>query len=299
MSLLDGFFDVLLLEDGLSQNTISAYRSDLEPLARYLSELDDATGRPCCFSQCDELHLLGYLQVRHESTSVRTYNRRISAFKKLFTFLHRERRIAVVPTLRLVSAKQPFRTPATLSQQKVFELIEAPDVSTAKGLRDRAMLELFYAAGLRITEVCKLPLRAVDFRSNMIMVEGKGAKERVVPFGEVASEWLRRYIQDSRPVLLNGTLSETLFVSRHNSGLPMTRVAAWNIVKHYAECVGLGWVTPHTLRHAFATHLLDGGADLRAVQMLLGHENLVTTTVYTHVSKKRLKEVLAKHHPRG
>lgn len=299
MCLLDDFLDVLLVEEGLSQNTISAYRSDLEPLARFLAGFDAAANRPCCFSQCDELHLLAYLQFKHEHTSVRTYNRRVSAFKKFFGYLLRERRIAASPTLRLASAKQPAGTPMTLSQKKVLELIEAPDVSTTNGLRDRAMLELFYAAGLRITEVCTLPLRAVDLRCNKVLVQGKGAKEREVPFNQVAAEWLTRYILISRPVLLNGTLSETLFVSRHSKGLPMTRVAVWNIVKRYAESVGLGWVTPHTLRHAFATHLLDGGADLRAVQMLLGHENLVTTTVYTHVSRQRLKDVIAQHHPRG
>lgn len=299
ISLLDDFMEVLLLEEGLSQNTISAYRSDLEPLAKYLAEWDGDTGRPCSFLLCDELLLLGYLQLLHERTSVRTYNRRLSSFKKLFNYLLREGKITSSPTMRLSSAKQPTGAPASLSEQKVQQLIESPDVSTLRGMRDRSMLELSYASGLRVTELCHLPLRAIDLRTNAVIVEGKGAKQRVVPFGEVAAYWLSRYIAEARPELLNGTLTEFLFVSRHKPGSPLTRAAAWGMVKRYAERLGIGWVTPHTLRHAFATHMLDGGADLRTVQMLLGHENLVTTTVYTHISKARLAQVIQKHHPRG
>lgn len=298
-NLLDAFIEMLWLQEGLSDATRSAYRSDLEPLARFLSMNSPESGRPCTLEQCSESLLLAFMRVKHETTGVRSYNRRLSALKKFFSFLQRESLIKVVPTIRMTSAKEPPAIPTSISATSVAQLIQSPDVSTSRGLRDRAMLELLYASGLRVSELCGLTVPDVDLNSRVVAVEGKGSKQRLVPFGEVAAMWLDRYIKVARPVLLAGVHTSILFVSRINRDLPMTRVAAWNIVKQYAANVGMPWVTPHTLRHAFATHLLDNGADLRAVQMLLGHEHIVTTTVYTHVARARLKSLMREHHPRG
>lgn len=299
IELLDLFIDTLWQQEGLSDSTRSSYRSDLEPLARFLAMRSPESGRPCTLEHCSEALLLEFMQLKHETTGVRTHNRRLSAMKKFFSFLQRQCLIQVAPTIRLTTAKQPPLIPTSISETSVADLIQAPDVTTPRGLRDRAMLELLYAAGLRVSELCGLTVHAVDLRARVLAVEAKGLKQRLVPFGEVAGQWLERYITQSRPLLLDGETSFILFVSRSAKNKPMTRMAAWNIVKRYASKVGMDWVTPHTLRHAFATHLLDGGADLRAVQMLLGHEHLVTTTIYTHVSRRRLKEVIRVHHPRG
>jgi integrase/recombinase XerD len=300
--LVDNFADALWLEDGLSPATVEHYRRDLTQLAHFVArkrrELPTKT-----LAECSEGDLLAYFQERHESSNVRSYNRRLSAIKKFYGYLERNERLETPsnPAFRLTQAKQPLLVPKTISPKAVMQLVESPDVSTPRGLRDRAMLELFYASGLRVTELCTVRTHAIDLNANVVVVDGKGAKQRMVPFGECAAFWLEQYLGGVRADLLRGKSSPWLFVStRNNDGAQaMSRVAAWGIIKKYAQALGLGWVSPHTLRHAFATHLVDNGSDLRTVQLLLGHEHISTTTIYTHVARKKLREVLAMHHPRA
>ena len=289
---IDSFVDALWLEDGLSTNTLQAYRRDLTLYARWLGTqglaLNDTT----------ETLLNGYFADQHASTRATSANRRLSVFKRYFHWALRERMVVVDPTLRLQSAKQPLRVPKILSEAQVEALLSAPDDSTPLGLRDRTMLELMYASGLRVSELVGLGVLDVSLNDGVLRVLGKGAKERLVPFGEVARQWLRRYLAESRPAILGGQQSGDLFVTARGRG--MTRVMFWVIVKKQAEAAHItAPLSPHTLRHAFATHLLNHGADLRAVQMLLGHADISTTTIYTHVARERLKSLHAQHHPRG
>ena len=245
-----------------------------------------------------ETLLNGYFADQHASTRATSANRRLSVFKRYFHWALRERMVVVDPTLRLQSAKQPLRVPKILSEAQVEALLSAPDDSTPLGLRDRTMLELMYASGLRVSELVGLGVLDVSLNDGVLRVLGKGAKERLVPFGEVARQWLRRYLAESRPAILGGQQSGDLFVTARGSG--MTRVMFWVIVKKQAEAAHItAPLSPHTLRHAFDTHLLNHGADLRAVQMLLGHADISTTTIYTHVARERLKSLHAQHHPRG
>ena len=300
--LVNSFADVLWLEDGLSPASIEAYRGDLTQLSQFACR-KAPDGPQKSLLECEEGDLLDYFTERHENSNVRSYNRRLSAIKKFYGYLERNNLLQgrPNPVFRLTQAKQPQLVPKTISPAAVIQLIEAPDVSTMRGLRDRDMLELAYASGLRVTELCTVRASLLDLNSMTVVVEGKGAKQRMVPFGECAAFWLEQYINDARLEILDGRPSPWLFVSRHhNDGSePMTRVAAWKIIKKYAEPLGLGWVSPHTLRHAFASHLLDNGSDLRSLQLLLGHEHISTTTIYTHVARKKLREVLAMHHPRA
>jgi len=295
-SAIDRFIDALWLEDGLSANTLAAYRRDLTLFAQWLyargAALDDTT----------EPHLLQYFAVQHPTTKATTANRRLTVFKRYFRWALRERQIHTDPTLRMLAAKQALRVPKTLSEQQVELLLNAPDVHDTLGLRDRTMLELMYASGLRVSELVQLKTLHVSLNDHVLRIMGKGSKERLVPFGQEAQVWLARYMQSARPALLGGRQTEDLFVSSSGPkpGTAMSRVMFWNIVKRYAQQGGITTpLSPHTLRHAFATHLLNHGADLRSVQMLLGHADISTTTIYTHIARERLKSLHAEHHPRG
>lgn len=290
------FIDALWLEEGLSANTLAAYRRDLEGLALWLAS------RQTDLLRAVEADLQAYFAARHAQTRATTANRRLTVFKRFFRWALRERLIAGDPTLRLMPARQPLRVPQSLTEAQVEALLAAPRVDTPLGLRDRAMLELLYASGLRVSELVGLKTLHIGLNEQVVRVLGKGNKERLVPFGEVANEWLTRYLHEARPALLGGHQTEALFVTargRH-AGEAMTRMMFWTLIKRYARQAGIEVpMSPHTLRHAFATHLLNHGADLRAVQMLLGHADISTTTIYTHIARERLKSLHAQHHPRG
>lgn len=290
------FVDSLWLEEGLARNTLDAYRRDLMGLAQWLSS------RGHHLPEVTEAQLGAYFAERHVHTRASTANRRLTVFKRFFRWALRERQIVEDPTLRLLSARQPLRVPKTLSEAQVEALLQAPDVGDPLGLRDRAMLELMYASGLRVSELVGLKVYHVGLAEHVLRISGKGNKERLVPFGAEAARWLAAYLQQGRPQILAGQQSEDLFVTSRGPkpGQAMSRVMFWQIVKRYAATAGItSALSPHTLRHAFATHLLNHGADLRAVQMLLGHADISTTTIYTHVARERLKAVVAQHHPRG
>ena len=291
-SQVDAFIDALWLEEGLAKNTLEAYRRDLTLYGRWLGQHDRA------LDATTELDLSRYFAERHASTRATTANRRLTVFKRYFRWALRERQITEDPTLRLQSAKQPLRVPKTLSEAQVEALLAAPDADTPLGLRDRTMLELMYASGLRVSELVGLKTLHVGMNEGVLRVMGKGSKERLVPFGQVAQDWLVRYLAEARADILKGQQTNDLFVTHRGSG--MTRVMFWMIVKKQALAAGIHVpLSPHTLRHAFATHLLNHGADLRAVQMLLGHADISTTTIYTHVARERLNALHALHHPRG
>jgi len=290
------FIDSLWLEEGLARNTLDAYRRDLSALATWLAE------RGQRLTHASEADLQAYFAERHAQTRATTANRRLTVFKRYFRWALRERLLDKDPTLRLLTARQPLRVPKTLSEAQVEALLQAPDASTPLGLRDRAMLELLYASGLRVSELVNLKTWHLGLAEGVLRVTGKGNKERLVPFGQVAAEWIGRYMTQGRPDILGGLGSDDLFVTSRGAraGQAMTRIMFWQLVKKYAAVAGITVpLSPHTLRHAFATHLLNHGADLRAVQMLLGHADISTTTIYTHVARERLKSVVAQHHPRG
>lgn len=292
---IDGFIDALWLEDGLSKNTLEAYRRDLSLYAAWLAApaqdsrtLDDTT----------ETDLSAYFAARHAATKATSANRCLTVFKRYFRWALRERQILVDPTLKFQPAKQRPRAPTLMSEAQVESLLCAPADDTPLGQRDRAMLELMYASGLRVSELVGLKTFHVGLNEGVLRVMGKGSNERLVPFGQLARVWLERYLADARPVILGGQQTDDLFVTAHGHG--MSRVMFWKLVKKYAPLAGIySPLSPHTLRHAFATHLLNHGADLRAVQLLLGHADISTTTIYTHVARDRLKSLVAQHHPRG
>ncbi|MDZ7921263.1 site-specific tyrosine recombinase XerD [Rhodoferax sp.] len=291
---IDTFIDALWLEEGLSSNTLQAYRRDLTLFAQWLSH------HPLVEAQ--ELHIQGYFAAQHAQTKATTANRRLTVFRRYFRWAMREGLIQQDPTLRLDAAKQAPRIPKTLTEAQVEALLAAPDTSEALGVRDRTMLEVMYASGLRVSELVDLRVLNVGLNEGVLRVMGKGSKERLVPFGEVAREWLQRYLGQARPELLGPKQTQDLFVTVRGSkaGTSMTRVMFWGLVKRYALQAGIrAPISPHTLRHAFATHLLNHGADLRSVQMLLGHADISTTTIYTHVACERLAALHAQHHPRG
>ncbi len=293
---VDTFVDALWLEEGLSGNTLAAYRRDLTLFGSWLA----AHGSNLLGGT--EFLLNNYFAEQHGRTKATTANRRLTVFKRFYRWALRERMLGSDPTLKLQAAKQPLRMPKTLTEAQVEALLNAPDTSEALGVRDRTMLELMYASGLRVSELVDLKVLNVSLSDNVLRVFGKGNKERLVPFGEVASLWLKRYLAQPRGELLAGHASEALFVTRRGRtpGTAMSRVMFWMLVKKYALLAGItAPMSPHTLRHAFATHLLNHGADLRAVQLLLGHVDISTTTIYTHVARERLKALHAQHHPRG
>lgn len=289
---IDRFCEALWIEDGLARNTLEAYRRDLLLYVRWLQA---ETGKPIDAST--ETDLRGYAVAR-ENGRATSANRRLTVFKRYFRWAVREHLIPRDPTLKFRTAKQPLRVPKVLSEAQVEALLGAPDVTSPLGLRDRAMLELMYASGLRVSELVTLKTVYVGLAEGVLRVTGKGAKERLVPFGEEAHAWLLRYLAESRELILGGQVSEALFVT--SRGDAMTRQRFWVLIKQHALEAGVTVpLSPHTLRHAFATHLLNHGADLRAVQMLLGHADISTTTIYTHVARERLKHLHAQHHPRG
>ena len=291
--LIERFVDALWLEDGLAALTLAAYRRDL---GLYAAWLQAQAGRG--IETTREADLLGYGAVRHAATRASTANRRLTVFKRFFRWALREGLMAEDPTLKLQSARQPLRVPRSLSEAQVEALLGAPAVDTPLGLRDRAMLELMYASGLRVSELVTLSTVQLSLEDGALRVMGKGSRERLVPFGAEAHAWLRRYLQDARGAILGGQVSPALFVTAR--GGSMTRQMFWALVKRHARRAGIDApLSPHTLRHAFATHLLNHGADLRAVQMLLGHADISTTTLYTHVARERLRQLHARHHPRG
>jgi integrase/recombinase XerD len=286
------FVDALWLEDGLARNTLEAYRRDLSALQEWLL----AHGKS--LTKAAEADLQAYFGERHLASKPSTANRRLTVFKRFYRWALRQQLTTADPTLRLAPARQSLRIPHTLSEQQVELLLASPDTETPLGLRDRTMLELMYASGLRVSELVGLKTYQVSFADGIVQVTGKGSKERLVPFGEIAGDWLRLYVANARTHLLGGQVSDDLFVTHHAKA--MTRVMFWYIVKKNALRAGITQaLSPHTLRHAFATHLLNHGADLRAVQMLLGHTDISTTTIYTHVARERLQRIHASHHPRG
>ena len=284
---------MLWIEDGLSAQTLAAYRRDLSLLAQWLHA---AEGRSLL--QAREVDLLAYMAERHAATRASTANRRLSVFKRFWRWALREQLVDADPTLKLLAARTPLRVPKVLSEAQVEALLDAPDPDTPLGLRDRTMIELMYASGLRVSELVSMKTVYLSLDEGALRVTGKGSKERLVPFGAEAHAWVRRYLAEARGVILNGRGSDALFVTTR--GAAMTRQMFWKLIKHYALKAGIhAPLSPHTLRHAFATHLLNHGADLRAVQMLLGHADISTTTIYTHVARERLKTLHAQHHPRG
>jgi len=294
---IDRFVDAVWLEDGLSANTLAAYRRDLTALADWLSQSSGIS-----LNAVQELHLQAYFAARHSLSKATSANRRLTVFKRYYRWALRERIVEVDPTLRMLAAKQALRVPKTLSEEQVDALLSAPDTNTALGLRDKAMLELLYASGLRVTELVKLKTLHVSLNEGVLRIMGKGSKERLVPFGDMARDSLTDYMQNARGALLGAKQIDDLFVttSGPKAGTAMSRIMFWQLIKKYAVLSGItAPLSPHTLRHAFATHLLNHGADLRSVQVLLGHADISTTTIYTHVARERLKNLHAKHHPRG
>ncbi|MGV2291865.1 site-specific tyrosine recombinase XerD [Trinickia sp. YCB016] len=289
---IDAFCDALWLEHGLSRNTLDAYRRDLRLFAEWLASTHSAS-----IDSASELHLNGYIAARRGDKAT-SANRRLSVFRRYYAWAVREHRAASDPTLKIRSAKQPPRFPSTLSEAQVEALLGAPDIDTPLGLRDRTMLELMYASGLRVTELVTLKTVEVGLNEGVVRVLGKGSKERLIPFGEEAHGWIERYLREARPALLGARAADALFVTNRGDG--MTRQQFWNIIKRHARAADVhAPLSPHTLRHAFATHLLNHGADLRVVQLLLGHTDISTTQIYTHVARERLKSLHATHHPRG
>lgn len=290
---IDRFVDALWIEDGLALNTLAAYRRDLTLYAQWLA---GSTGK--ALDASSESDLRGYALQRHAGTRATSANRRLTVFKRYFRWALREHRLTADPTLKLLPARQALRVPGTLSEAQVEALLAAPDTATPIGLRDRAMLELMYASGLRVSELVSLKTVHVGLAEGALRVMGKGAKERLLPFGEEAHGWLTRYLAEGRNAILAGQASDALFATAR--GGAMTRQAFWLLVRKHARTADIAArLSPHTLRHAFATHLLNHGADLRSVQLLLGHADISTTQIYTHVARERLRQLHARHHPRG
>jgi integrase/recombinase XerD len=280
-ALVDAFCDALWLEDGLSRNTISSYRADLRQLKEFIHG---------DFLKASEIDLFSFLASKKGRAS--SAARRVSTLKRFYQYCVRERRIGADPTLKLEPPKRVPRFPKSLSEADVEALLGAPDASSALGLRDRAMLETLYATGLRVSELVALKTFEVNLDSGVVRVMGKGAKERLVPLGEEAVDWISRYMKERKDA------SDALFLTSRGRG--MTRQAFWHLIRRHGARVLPGKkLSPHVLRHAFATHLINHGADLRVVQLLLGHADISTTQIYTHVARERLKQLHAKHHPRG
>ncbi len=292
--LLDEFCDTLWLEDGLSRNTLESYRRDLRLFSAWLS-----TDRGKTLLQAQRMDLLDYLAYKFQRKArPRSAARLLSSLKRFYRYLLRENRIQADPTLQVESPKLPRSLPKILTEEDINALLAAPNVETPLGLRDRSMLETLYASGLRVSELVTMKLAQLSQDMGVVRVVGKGSKERLVPVGEEALTWIRRYMDNARPEILAGRQTDALFIT--SRGASMTRQAFWYLIRRYADQAGIrSGISPHTLRHAFATHLLNHGADLRVVQLLLGHADISTTQIYTHVARERLKQLHAKHHPRG
>ncbi|MES2036561.1 MAG: site-specific tyrosine recombinase XerD [Pseudomonadota bacterium] len=290
---IDQFCDALWLEDGLAKNTIEAYRRDMRLFAEYLHKEQDKH-----LYEVNHADIGNYIAVKHGTSKASSANRRMSVLKRFYLLAFRQNLINENPCTKLRSAKQGQRLPKTLSEAQVVALLQAPDDTNPHGLRDKTMLELLYACGLRVSELVGLRSIEVGLNEGVLRITGKGDKTRLVPFGEVARAWLERYLREGRPAILNGQIDDALFVTAR--GGAMTRQMFWILIKKYATQADITThLSPHTLRHAFATHLLNHGADLRVVQLLLGHADISTTQIYTHVARERLKKLHALHHPRG
>ena len=296
LALIDEFCDSLWLEDGLSKNTLEAYRRDMRLFATWLEKMRPGVAGLLAVAAHD---IQGYIAARHQDSGKATSsNRRLSVIRRFYQMLLRQQRITDDPSLKLVSARQPQRFVHTLSEAQVEALLAAPDVNTPLGLRDRTMLELMYASGLRVSELVDLKMLELSLNDGVLRVTGKGSKTRLVPFGQQARIWIERYLQGARGIILNGQQDDALVVT--GRGAAMTRQMFWVLIKKHALKAGItAPLSPHTMRHAFATHLLNHGADLRVVQLLLGHSDISTTQIYTHVARERLKHLHAQHHPRG
>ena len=290
---LDNFIDHLWLEDGLSKNTLDSYRADLTAFSNWCVSKQHID--MLAVTNADIQH---YLAIRFPLSKARSISRLVASLRRFYRYALREQLIKEDPTLHLESPKLPRSLPKSLNEQEVEDLLKAPDVSQPLGLRDRAMLELLYASGLRVSELVGVTVTEVSTQDGIVRVTGKGSKTRLVPMGAEAADWIDRYMRFARPELLQKRLCDALFVTNRAEG--MTRQAFWHIIKRYAVLAGITkHISPHVLRHAFATHLLNHGADLRVVQMLLGHSDISTTQIYTHVARERLKQLHSVHHPRG
>jgi integrase/recombinase XerD len=289
---LDTFIDHLWLEDGLSKNTLESYRADLSQFNAWLfkqkSELLTA----------NQAEIQQYLAVKFPESKPRSISRLIASMRRFYRYALRENLIKTDPTLQIESPKLPRSLPKSLNEQEVEDLLNAPNINDSIGLRDRAMLELLYASGLRVSELVGIKVNEVSTQDGIVRVTGKGSKTRLVPMGEEAVDWINKYLTYARPEILQKRLSDALFVTARAEA--MTRQAFWYLIKRYALLAGIAkHMSPHVLRHAFATHLLNHGADLRVVQILLGHSDISTTQIYTHVARERLKQLHRVHHPRG
>ena len=295
-NLLDEFFDTLWLEDGLSRNTLDSYRNDLQLFSEWLRKHSPGSS---ALTEATHADLLEFLASRvSEKIKASTTSRELSSLKRFYRYLLRQGKITVDPSLNIETPKLRRNLPESLTEKEVEQLLSAPDLCLPLGLRDRAMLEVLYASGLRVSELINLKYSQVSMDMGILKVLGKGRKERLAPLGEESLEWLSRYTREARSLLLNGIVTDTIFVTTR--GAAMTRQAFWYLIKRYAKQVGIiKQLSPHTLRHAFATHLLNHGADLRVVQLLLGHADISTTQIYTHIARERLKQLHTKNHPRG
>ena len=291
--IIDQFIDHLWLEDGLSKNTLNSYRFDLSIFVSWLAETKKIE-----LLDVSELEIQEFLAFKFPTSKSRSISRLLATLRRFFRFLLRENKIKEDPTLKIQTPKIPKSLPKSLSEDEVEGLLEAPDIKTDVGMRDRSMLELLYACGLRVSELVGIQLTEVILSDGVIRVTGKGSKTRLVPMGEEAVDWIKKYLTESRQNILNKQTSKFLFVT--NRGGEMTRQAFWYLIKKYALMANIDKpMSPHILRHAFATHLINHGADLRVVQMLLGHSDISTTQIYTHVARERLKKLHQEHHPRG
>ncbi|MGV7209567.1 site-specific tyrosine recombinase XerD [Oxalobacteraceae bacterium A2-2] len=295
LALIDEFCDSLWLEDGLSKNTLAAYRRDLGLFSHWLAQTRPQVGGLLGVTRPD---IQAYLGARAGQGKATSANRRLSVFRRFYQLALRQNKVSADPCQAVAAAHQPMRTVHTLSEAQVEALLAAPDIATPLGLRDRTMLELMYASGLRVSELVALKTLEVSLNDGALRITGKGARTRMLPFGAQAQQWVERYLREARGQILNGQVDDALFVTAR--GGAMTRQMFWVVVRKHAQRAGItAPLSPHTLRHAFATHLLNHGADLRVVQLLLGHADISTTQIYTHVARERLKQLHAQHHPRG
>ena len=292
-AIIDKFLDAIWMERGLSANTLGAYRADLVALRRWLAERDTS------LVYATRSDLLAFIAWRTEQgAKPRSTARQLSSFRRFYRFLLREATIQEDPTIKIDMPRIGRSLPQSLTEAEVESLLAAPDVSDPLGHRDRTMLEVLYATGLRVSELINLKQSEINLNQGVLRIVGKGDRERLIPLGEEAQNWIRDFIAGSRTEILLERQTDYLFPTRR--GDRMTRQAFWHIIKRYSKLADISnKMSPHTLRHAFATHLLNNGADLRVVQMLLGHSDLSTTQIYTHVARARMKEMHSQHHPRG
>ena len=297
-AIVEQFLDDTWMEQGLSDNTLSAYRTDLRNFHQWLSQQQGHESEQYLLS-CQREDIQRYLgELQQREISPRSQARLLSSLRRFYAYLLRQKKIETDPVALIESPRLGRPLPDSLSEEDVDKLLQAPDTSTELGMRDRVLLEVLYATGLRVSELVGLSLPQLNSREGLVRITGKGNKERLVPLGEEALQWLEKYLLDARPALLGNKQSDAVFIT--NRGAAMTRQAFWYRLKHYAVQAGIeSHLSPHTLRHAFATHLLNHGADLRVVQMLLGHSSLSTTQIYTHIAQARLQELHRQFHPRG